>query len=154
VPTNRELAHRDRHPPQAVAAGGKERHVARPEPTLQASLGGDKDFAGDDVHHLVEMVMPVKTPGCAGPSDDNTRAVDAARELTGVRLWRALDDPAGSIGAGSSPTVMGSEKTICMVAPALRRWCRSEISAHQPEGELPECRRTLVAKAARRSAPF
>jgi hypothetical protein len=46
------------------------------------------------VHHLVETVMPVKTPGCAGPSDDNTLAVDAARELTGVRLWRALDDSA------------------------------------------------------------
>src|SRR6516165_6187539 len=58
-------------------------------------LVGDEDLAGNNVHRLVDRIVPLEAAGCAGPSHDRQRAVGAFRKPLGARLRISLDDPRG-----------------------------------------------------------
>src|ERR1700722_7258530 len=69
VAANRELANFSRDAPHAAAAGREERHGAGPEAALDVVLVGYPHLAGDDVHGLVDAVVPVEPAGGGRPRD-------------------------------------------------------------------------------------
>ena len=94
--------------PRALAAGGKERHVARPEPALRTLVVGDEHLARDDVHHLVDRVVPVEASGGARPRHHGRGAVLAARQLARARLRLAGQNPRGMNRRGREIDVGGT----------------------------------------------
>ena len=96
VAADRELAHGLGHLPDAVAAGRKESHVARTQAMDLSVLVGHQHFTRNNVHRLVDRIMPFEAAGRAGPGHDRRGAVGAFRKPLGARLRIALDDPGGS----------------------------------------------------------
>src|SRR5262249_35109487 len=93
VAADRKLAHGLGHLPDAVTAPREEGHDARPEALGYAVLVGDQDLTGNNVHGLVDRIVPREAAGRAGPSQDRRRAVGAFRKPLGARLRISLDDP-------------------------------------------------------------
>jgi hypothetical protein len=73
---------------------------------------GRKPIAGNDVHPLVDRIVPREAAGGAGPSHDRRGAVGAFRKPPGTRLRISLDDPSGSAPFMSLRVVTVSKRLI------------------------------------------
>src|ERR1700733_14452391 len=101
VPAHRKLPHLFGHLPDAVAAGGKKRHVAGAEAMNLAVFVGDEYLAGNDVHGLIDGVIPFEPAWRAPPRPHRPPSVGAFRQAFGARLRLAFDDPIGINGVGA-----------------------------------------------------
>lgn len=90
---DRDLAHRLRDVPDAGAASREECRVAGAEAVFLAVVVGDDHLARQDLHGLVDAVLPAEPALGARPDDQRHRRIGGARDFAGAGLRVALDHP-------------------------------------------------------------
>src|SRR4029077_20512521 len=122
-----------RYGPGAPAPCRKECRVAGPEAASCPAPVGNKDFARDDVHRLIDRVTPCEASGGARPRHHRGGAVRALRDPPRTRLRLSLDDPVRADRVGCKLDVGGSCKEDRLCHGVTQRNCSASVLVTERE---------------------